>query len=420
MSYLKLNSSTHLILESKDRQKVDLESLYIRGGSYFEKPKHRGQKHLLEHCLVARTKNLDFQGFKDYQFAKNFMVNAATSPKHMWLEMAGHTLDFAEMLGFLLEMTYTPTFDQAILDQEREIVLREISERRGDPGYIVYYDTARQVYTPGSTSVHETLGDPEMVKQTTLEDFSYLHRQNLTAGEVIFTISGGFVEQEAIDMIAAYQQQLGNQLLKPSKQTKLDPSKDSFQDFQIKTYHHPLAHEHVDLTLYISAPINTQNLAIWKVFTELYLKFHGVIYDLLRNKHGLIYSLSTETLEDTQTLAITISCEFDNVQKIIDLVREVLSDFETHFSVTKFNQLKQVLVKKTMIAGDNPNHMAMFTQNNLLNYNQAVSYQEIIFGIENLSIQEFKDFYEQISQNLKQMKILAVSKKPKIENLKLA
>jgi hypothetical protein len=36
MSYLKLNSSTHLILESKDRQKVDLESLYIRGGSYFE------------------------------------------------------------------------------------------------------------------------------------------------------------------------------------------------------------------------------------------------------------------------------------------------------------------------------------------------------------------------------------------------
>jgi hypothetical protein len=35
-----------------------------------------------------------------------------------------------------------------------------------------------------------------------------------------------------------------------------------------------------------------------------------------------------------------------------------------------------------MIAGDNPNHMAMFTQNNLLNYNQAVSYQEIIFGIE--------------------------------------
>jgi ubiquinol-cytochrome c reductase core subunit 1 len=240
MSYISLNPTTHLIVESQDRQKVDLESVYTSGGSFYESAYHRGRKHLLEHCLVARTKSMDFEAFKDYQFAQNVTVNAATSPRYMWLEMSGHTSNWQEMLEKLCEMTYLPTFDQSILDQEREIVLREISERRGEPGYILYYDTMKAVFSKDSVAAHETLGSSEQVAKTKLSDFAELHQQSLQDSHVVYTLSGGFDPQEAQKTIQTYLE-THPEIIPPLSETPPRRPKSTLNTFRYLPFVHPIS-----------------------------------------------------------------------------------------------------------------------------------------------------------------------------------
>lgn len=197
-NHLQVKSRTHLFYQKLDRKKVEIEIIFHAGGSIFEGEGDRGKKHLLEHCIASRTKDMNFQDLKDWQFEKNIILNAYTGPLTMGLTAEGHKEDFLEMFKVLWEMAVSPTFDQSILDREKEIVLREISERRGDPAYQLYFDVNALVFTPDSYDNHQVLGDEKMVAQTTIEDLYRLHQESLAQSHIIVLLAGGGIELEPV------------------------------------------------------------------------------------------------------------------------------------------------------------------------------------------------------------------------------
>lgn len=198
MPYLKINYRTHLFIQELDRKKTEIEIIFHAGGSFFEKPEDRGKKHLLEHCIASRTKDMDFQALKDWQFRESILINAYTGPLTMGFTAEGHKTDFQKMFEVLWEMAITPTFDQSILDREKEIVLREISQTRGDPNYQLYFDVNALVFTEDSYSNHQVLGDEKMVAQTTIQDLYRLHRESLEQSHILILLSGGGIDQNFV------------------------------------------------------------------------------------------------------------------------------------------------------------------------------------------------------------------------------
>lgn len=204
MIYEKINQQTHILYSSIDRFRFEIEIILHCGGSVFEKEQNRGQKHLLEHCIASRTKNFNFQELKDFQFAQNISLNAYTGPVTMGLTATGHRNDLEKVLIVLWEMITNPTFEQSILEREKEIVLREISERRGDPAYELHYFIQNQVFTADSIEVHEVLGDADKVSLTTLDDFSTLHSQSLKDSQIIIQIAGSEIDITKIKEICKF------------------------------------------------------------------------------------------------------------------------------------------------------------------------------------------------------------------------
>ena len=76
MPYIKLSPNIHIISQPLDRKKFQIEATYMVGGSLLEEDRDRGRTHLLEHCIVSRTKNMDFESFNQYQFENN-IIDAA-------------------------------------------------------------------------------------------------------------------------------------------------------------------------------------------------------------------------------------------------------------------------------------------------------------------------------------------------------
>jgi predicted Zn-dependent peptidase len=419
MSYHKLAENIHLIYSKKDRKSLELELIYTTGGSYFEKPKDAGKKHLLEHCIVSRTKDLDFKEFLNYQFSENIHFNAYTGALQMGLEVSGHCSDFTKMFDLLLEVAFVPTFSQEILDQEKEIVLKEISERRGDPNYKLNQHYADEIFTPDSYTRHETLGDSEMVRETTLEDFKNLMTENLKSSQIVILAKGGGIDidyiTQKVNQLLAEKDKNITDFLETEKKPINYQITNEFQDFKTKIITHELAHEHIDLNFYIPCPVNFENQTAIKFFEELYLKFYGgKIYDKLRNELGLIYSMYGSFYQMLQVLHINLTCEIGDVDTITNEINKIFSGFEDNFEEQKFLDLHNVLKKRFEIIYDNPSSHVNYTVNTLINYNKLQQVENFLEDLQKTKIEDIKSLYLEIQKGWTKKRTVIMSKNPEI------
>jgi predicted Zn-dependent peptidase len=424
MKYIKFSDYIYILANNlTDRKKTEIEIIWTAGGSYFEKKQDSGRKHLMEHCIVSRTKDMNFQEFQDFQFRENIMFNAYTGPATMGVEASGHYSDFEKILDLSLETAFMPTFDQAILDQEKEIVLREISERRGDPNYQLHYQVMNQVFTKDSYENHETLGSSEQVKKGELKDFDRLHLENLSTSPVIICCYGGGVDidliQKKLDQIVAQKDllQVKKMLQKENKKPINFKIQSKFKNFRKKAIVSELAHAHCEINLYIPFQKNFQNEAITRVFEELYFKYHGKVYDRLRNQLGLIYSMYGAFQSSVDCLYLNLACEKQHIKTIISEIQSIFSNFEKNFEETKLQELKNTIIKKIEITQDNPYSSINLLRNSLTNYNQIETLESYQNKLANVTRLDIKKIYQEIQSNLSNSKLVLVSKNSEIKNI---
>jgi predicted Zn-dependent peptidase len=425
MPYTQITPFIHLITNPCDRKKLQIEVVMTSAGSIHEQPNDRGKKHLMEHCIATRSSKMEMQEFKDWQSRENIMINAYTSPMRLAVNASTHFSKFDPTMDICLEMIFAPTFDQPVLDQEKEIVLREISQRSGEPEYITYYYTMDSIFTENSLMRHRTLGDSAMVAQTTVEDLQRLHKQNLENSHIIIKASGGGIsEKYIIDKVNRWleQKQVGTIVDILNTETKLAVDfypENSLKEFQYMPVVHELAHTHCDLTVFIPCTVDVTNKAARKIFDELYLQFFGKLYHRLRDEKGYIYSMYSEFSDDLQNLEINLSCEVVYIQNILDEIKDIFGDFDKYYDDKKFNEFKDSVKIKLDIANDNLSALPSFVQKNLTDYGVVMTFEDYERQLDDVTTEDIKSIYESLKSNMDKAQIVAVSKDGNIESLEL-
>jgi predicted Zn-dependent peptidase len=411
----RLGDKVLLCVDPKDdRETTKLEMWYSHGGSWFEKPEDRGRQHLLEHCLVARTKQLNDLEFKEYCFEHGISYNAYTSPSVVDLSGKSHKTDFPRMLKLFLELFFDPTFDEAILQKEREIVLREIADRQGDPEYQLWQDIAAKTYAADSIENHEVLGDPEAVRTTTLNDLKRLYATMLQNSYCIISLAGGGLnESELLAAIEPYSTQLtGGYLPLPHKFGNDLICKN------IAPLYHQLAHKEAGVSVIIPSPVNWDNRPARSVFAELFLGWNGTgLYDYLRDELGLIYGYNFSFDEPGQALKLDLNGELALVPKILDGIKAYFVSFEEKFLESKFNILKANTAKKYLQARDNLGFDANSLISNLFSYNKMETSDEYVKRIEQVSVQSIRDIFESIHAVWSKSTIIVTSRDESVKAL---
>jgi len=413
----------HIITQPLDRRQVKLDFLYSTGGSWFEPPQHRGRKHLLEHCIASRTADKNFEELKQYSFRENLNLNAYTSDVVMGLNASGHSSDFAKMFEILLEMFVAPTFDQSILQREKEVVLREISERSGDPQYRLYFDTVRAMYTPDSLEPHEVLGSSKAVAATTLDDFYDLHHQNLTNSHLFIMCSGGGIEShdwihQQLDAFFESHPQAARLV---SDTTDLMPLHfhpgNQLQSFDYKPIVHPLAHQHAEVSIFVPVDVTFDTAPEMVFFDNLFIKHGGTLHDVLRDKKQLLYGIYGVFRRSLNMLELQFSCEIDKVEEIVDAITTTLTDAPTFLPQDKFDIFTNLLHKRIEMSADSLGSETKFISERLLSYGVAEDYAEYIQRLQAVSYKDVQAVYQQMADNWSGKQIAVVSASEKIEGL---
>lgn len=413
--YIKLAPNFHIFLNKAERFRTEVNLTFSSGGAYFEKENQKGLSHFLEHSWIKQTKKINKEDLNQMLFEKDLYRNASTSILTQDMTMASHK-DYAdEILDLVLSFAFDTKITEEVLDQERQIILREISQRIGDPNYKLWRLVSENIYKPGSKDLVEVSGSSEIVAAAKLKDLEVIRERILRDSHFLISVVGGNVDEDKILKLAEkFSKNLPSDKTHPIDQN----AENLIQDFKFKPIVSELAHEHCVLTMAIPCSINFGNRSIREILSEILFSYpEGIFYKRLREELGLIYSVDYYYDESLQMMRISLVGELANALKLVEESVKILSNPKEYITEEKVKIIKNLYIKRQEIASDNPYSSVDFLVNTLLNYGVEQNYIEYMKEIKDLKFEDLVSYAKTLSLNIPQTKIVAVSKDERIKDL---
>ncbi len=171
-------------------------SVFVRTGSAHEPAALNGISHVIEHMAFKGTAERDVRRINLDAERLGAEVNAHTDKDHTAYQMRGlaqHATDFVRMLG---DIVLHPTFPEAELERERQVLLQEFAEDDDDP-----VSTGYKLFDRACYGLH-AVGQPVIGSRRNIERFNrdelvrYVARQYTGANLIVG--AAGAIDPDAI------------------------------------------------------------------------------------------------------------------------------------------------------------------------------------------------------------------------------
>jgi predicted Zn-dependent peptidase len=173
--------------------------VWVNAGGRNETRPVMGVSHMLEHMAFKGTKRRSARDIAEEIEAVGGYLNAYTSREQTAFHARVLKADVPLGLDILADILTEPTFEQAELERERQVVLQELGQSRDTPDDIIF-DHLQAVVYPDQPMGWPILGEEETVSkfsQTQLRDYM---RANYRAGSMVLVASGAVDHKQIVAM----------------------------------------------------------------------------------------------------------------------------------------------------------------------------------------------------------------------------
>ena len=183
---------------------AQLESAFVGvfvncGGRHETRPV-MGVSHMLEHMAFKGTRRRSARDIAEEIEAVGGYLNAYTSREQTAFHARVLRPDVPRAIDILGDILTEPTFDQAELERERQVVLQELGQARDTPDDIVF-DHLQGVIYPD-----QPMGWPILGEEQTVSNFTQDHLRTYMAanyrGDGMLLVASGAVSHGEIAMLA--------------------------------------------------------------------------------------------------------------------------------------------------------------------------------------------------------------------------
>jgi predicted Zn-dependent peptidase len=140
--------------------------IWVNTGSRNEQPAQMGVSHMLEHMAFKGTATRSARAIAEEIEAVGGVLNAYTSREQTAFHARILKQDVPLALDMIGDILTNPTFEQAELERERQVVLQELGQARDTPDDIVF-DHLQSAIFPG-----QPLGWPILGEEATVNGFN--------------------------------------------------------------------------------------------------------------------------------------------------------------------------------------------------------------------------------------------------------
>lgn len=185
----KLDNGLFVALQETPTQTIAAR-LRINCGALNEEKGQEGLAHFLEHVLVnGGSRKFDLEQVTGIRSALGY-TNASTSRDDTNIIADVIPQDIGMCLEFIADSAFYPRLDTKVIDQERQRILREISDMKSRPGFKDIEDSYEALYGKDSPHIYPAAGKEEVIEKATQEDLRQVHTKGFCSDNADLIIVG--------------------------------------------------------------------------------------------------------------------------------------------------------------------------------------------------------------------------------------
>ncbi|CAO2826012.1 unnamed protein product [Amaranthus hypochondriacus] len=198
-----LPNGLRVATESQLASRTATVGVWIDAGSRFESDETNGTAHFLEHMIFKGTERRSARQLEEEIENMGGHLNAYTSREQTTYFAKVMDSDVPKALDVLSDILQNSTFEEARINRERDVILREMEEVEGQTEEVIFdhlHATAFQ-YTPLGRTI---LGSAENVKTITKSHLQNYIATHYTAPRMVIAASGAVKHEDVVEQVKKY------------------------------------------------------------------------------------------------------------------------------------------------------------------------------------------------------------------------
>ncbi|MFA6518666.1 MAG: pitrilysin family protein [Candidatus Shapirobacteria bacterium] len=381
---VKLKNGIKIVNFRRSGAPLAIRCLFFAGSRFDD---IEGSSHFLEHLLVAGTKKHPSKDkLASYVENNGGILGAVTGMDNLTINLSlGDPHDIPIASEVLKEIIFNPIFEDKIIENERQAIYRELSDRKSNPSKAIG-TVNRQLFFQNTILGRSTLGTEESIKSIKKEDILFYYQNNILTGQMVLVTSGDI----SIDVIKnefAFLESIKFIIKTPKKDLEINQKKrvliEKFSQNDQITFSYAFRTGNI---------FNSLNPALSIMIQALASSRSSKLITRLRYENGLIYGINSwhDQLFDGGVWGFQTATSKSNFQKVIELIESELTTLtEVGLSTQELEFVKNKIIKSS--------RLNLQTSESIVNFH---AYKQFIDSNKPWTVQEYTKDLEKVDCDL--------------------
>jgi len=367
--------------------------IWIGAGSRYEDQQRAGISHFVEHLLFKGTRRRSAKDISAAIEGRGGYLNAFTQEESTCYHarVAYEHLDVA--LDVLTDMYLNPLFEPREIDKERSVIIEEIMMYRDQPQHVVH-----ELMTDALWLQHPlgrpVIGTPETLRTFTRDTLLQYKESMYVTSNTVFALAGRISHEDCVQRVAAFVARLKQ---KPVPRCARVGTGVKQRRITLRTKE--IEQTHLAMGIRIFGRHDPRRYALRVMNALLGENASSRLFQVVREKHGLAYSISSgfHLFNDTGALVISAGLDRKRSLKAIGLLVRELARLKEHpVGLRELGRAKEYAVGQLRLGLESTTNHMLWIGDNLISYGRFIPPDEIIARITAVRAEEIQSLASDI------------------------
>ncbi len=372
--------------DMKDRDSMSI-GLWVGTGGRFEEDHLKGVAHFLEHIIFKGSQKYTNLEIKEKIEGVGGTLNAFTAEEFTCCYAKIPSQHIRKTFDILADMVFYPLISKNDVEKERTVILEEIKMYSDLPQYLVL-DLLDQMMWPDHPLGKNLIGTKQTVSHMSGQNLREFHKRHYCANNVVIASCGRVQHQEFVNLAHKSLSQIPS-----GEKINFNQAISSQKEPQVKFYRKEIEQTHLALGMFGLREDHKDKYALILLHVILGGNMSSRLFDEVREKRGLAYSISStiKTLQDTGMFLIRAGVDNPKAIEAMDIVLKELEKIKRNgVSRDEFTRAKDYYFGQVLLGlEDTMDHM-LWIGESVMARNHMKTIKDIIRDIDRVKREDIK------------------------------
>lgn len=355
-------------------QSVSL-GIWVGTGARFESDEMAGVSHFIEHLLFKGTKKRSPLDISQEIEGRGGYLNAFTQEESTCYYSRVPYDQLWRALDVLSDMYLNSRFEKCEVEREKGVILEEIMMYRDQPHHLCQENLTDALWN-GHPLGRPVVGTPETIQPMSRKSVVDYRCSKYVPSNTVFAFAGKVDHDACVERVAGLLGRLKSRR-RPSARSATPRTSQKGMVVRVGE----LEQAHVALGVRLFGRLDDRRYALRVMSAILGENMSSRLFQVVREKHGLAYSIhsSCHLFRDTGALTITAGLDRRNYVKAMKLIARELSRLKSRrIGAGELKRAKEYLIGQVRLGLESTTSNMMWLGDHTLSYGRLIPPEETI------------------------------------------